>query len=130
MGILVDRFRHQEWLIGIGGVALSILVLSFNFGASFVLLVTLMGIFSATIPAPIYSLPPELLKSEHLGLGFGVISTCSSVGLFVAPYLVGKAKDVTGSDGFGFAMISMFFLLTVVSIFFVHRRTRQFGVRS
>lgn len=129
-GILVDRFRHQEWLIGIGGVALSILVLSFNFGASFVLLVTLMGIFSATIPAPIYSLPPELLRSEHLGLGFGVISTCSSVGLFVAPYLVGKAKDMTGSDGFGFAMISMFFLLTVVSIFFVHRRTRQFGVRS
>ncbi len=125
MGYLVDRFRHQEWLIAIGGIALSILILSFNFSSSFLLLVTLMGIFSATIPAPIYSLPPELLKPENLGLGFGVISTCSSIGLFIAPYLIGKAKDLTGSYGFSFVFISLFFLLTVISIFFVHRRPKQ-----
>ncbi len=125
MGYLVDRFRHQEWLIAIGGIALSILILSFNFSTSFLLLVTLMGIFSATIPAPIYSLPPELLKPENLGLGFGVISTCSSIGLFIAPYLIGKAKDLTGSYGFSFVFISLFFLLTVISIFFVHRRPKQ-----
>ncbi len=125
MGYLVDRFRHQEWLIAIGGIALSILILSFNFSSSFLLLVTLMGIFSATIPAPIYSLPPELLKPDTLGLGFGVISTCSSIGLFIAPYLIGKAKDLTGSYGFSFVFISLFFLLTVISIFFVHRRPKQ-----
>jgi predicted MFS family arabinose efflux permease len=125
IGYLVDRFRHQEWLIGIGGIALSVLVLSFNFSSSFLLLVTLMGIFSATIPAPIYSLPPELLKPDNLGLGFGVISTCSSIGLFIAPYLIGKAKDLTGSYGFSFVFISLFFLLTVISIFFVHRRPKQ-----
>jgi predicted MFS family arabinose efflux permease len=125
MGYLVDRFGHQEWLIAIGGIALSILILSFNFSSSFFLLVTLMGIFSASIPAPIYSLPPELLKPNHLGLGFGVISTCSSIGLFAAPYLIGKAKDLTGSYGFTFVFISLFFLLTVIPIFFVHRRTKQ-----
>jgi predicted MFS family arabinose efflux permease len=130
IGYLVDRFRHQEWIIAIGGIALSILILSFSFSSSFLLLVTLMGIFSATIPAPIYSLPPELLKPENLGLGFGVISTCSSIGLFLAPYLIGKAKDLTGSYGFSFVFISLFFLLTAISIFFVHRRTNQFGVRS
>jgi MFS family permease len=129
MGTLVDRFRHQEWFIAIGGIALSILILFFNFNPSFLLLVTLMGIFSAMIPAPIYSLPPELLKPDHLGLGFGVISTCSSIGLFIAPYLIGKAKDLTGSYGFGFVFISLFFLLTVIPIFFVHRRAIQFGVR-
>ena len=125
MGYLVDRFRHQEWLIAIGGIALSIPILSFNFSTSFLLLVTLMGIFSATIPAPVYSLPPELLKPENLGLGFGVISTCSSIGLFIAPYLIGKAKDLTGSYGFSFVFISLFCLLTVISIFFVHRRPKQ-----
>jgi MFS-type transporter involved in bile tolerance (Atg22 family) len=88
-----------------------------------------MGIFSAMIPAPTYSLPPELLKSENLGLGFGVISTCSSIGLFMAPYLIGKAQDLTGSYGFSFLFISLFFLLTVISIFFAHRSTTQLGVR-
>jgi nitrate/nitrite transporter NarK len=77
------------------------------------------------IPAPIYSLPPEILKPDNLGLGFGVISTCSSIGLFVAPYLIGKAKDLTGSYDLSFIFISLFFLLTVISIFFVHRRPKQ-----
>ena len=125
IGYLVDRFRHQEWLIGIGGVALSILTLSYTFSSSFLLLVTLMGVFSAMIPAPIYSLPPELLKSEHAGLGFGVLSTCSSAGLFVAPYLVGKARDFTGSYQWSFMLIALFFLLVILSILFTfHVRKR------
>jgi NNP family nitrate/nitrite transporter-like MFS transporter len=120
-GYFVDRFRHQEWFIGIGGISLSILTLSFNFTSSFLLLVTLMGVFAALIPSPIYSLPPEILKPQNVGLGFGVISTCSSIGLFVAPYLVGKAKDLTGSDLLTFLLISLFFLLVTVSIFFAQR---------
>ncbi len=129
IGYLVDRFGHQELLVSIGGIASSILILSFNFSSSFLLLVILMGIFCATIPAPIYSLPPELLKPESQGLGFGVISTCSSVGLFLAPYLIGKAKDLTGSYGFCFALISLFYLLTAVSLFPANRRAGRSGVR-
>jgi len=83
------------------------------------------------IPAPIYSLPPEILKPENVGLGFGVISTCSSIGLFVAPYLVGKTNDLTGSYRWGLILISLFFLLTMISILFIHHRPKEeFGVRS
>ncbi len=121
IGYLVDRFRHQEWFIGTGAVALAVLALFFNFSSSFLLLVILMGIFSAMIPAPIYSLPPEMLKPENVGLGFGVISTCSSVGLFVAPYLVGKARDLTGSYNWSFVLISVFFFLITIFIGFTHR---------
>jgi MFS family permease len=126
IGYLVDRFRHQEWLIGMGAIALTILALFFNFSSSFLLLVILMGIFSAMIPAPIYSLPPEILKPGNLGLGFGVISTCSSIGLFVAPYLVGRAKDLTGSYSWSFSLISLFSFLILIFIFFAHRsRSRK-----
>jgi len=116
IGYLVDRFKHQEWFIGTGGIALAVLTLFFNFSSSFLLLVILMGIFSAMIPAPIYSLPPEMLKTENVGLGFGVISTCSSIGLFVAPYLVGKVKDITGSYDWSFILISIFSLLIMIFI--------------
>ncbi len=124
-GYLVDRFRHQEWFIGIGGIALSVIAISFNLTSSFLLLVTFMGFFSAMIPAPIYSIPPEILKPENVGLGFGVISTCSSIGLFVGPYLVGKAKDLTGSYHWSFILISLFFLFVMISILFTHRRPKQ-----
>ncbi len=125
MGHLVDRFRHQEWFIGLGGVVLAVLALFFNFSSLFLLLAILMGIFSAMIPAPTYSLPPEMLKPENVGLGFGVISTCSSAGLFIAPYLVGKAKDLTGSYHSSFILISVFFLLIAVFIFFAHRSRKR-----
>ena len=124
-GYLVDRFRHQEWLIGIGGLALSILTLLFNFSSSFLLIVVLMGIFSAMIPATVYSLPPEMLKIGNVGLGFGVISTCSSIGIFAAPYLVGKAKDLTGAYHWTFILISFFFFLVMIFISFAHRSRKQ-----
>jgi len=121
IGHLVDRLKHQEWFIGTGAVALAGLALFFNFSSSFLLLVILMGIFSAMIPAPTYSLPPEMLKTENVGFGFGVISTCSGTGLFIAPYLVGKAKDLTGSYHWSFILISVFFFLVAIFIFLAHR---------
>ncbi len=129
-GYLVDRFRHQKWVIGIGGLGLSILTLMFNFSSSFLLLAILMGIFIVMIPAPIYSLPPEMLRIENVGLGFGVISTCSSIGLFVAPYLVGKTKDITGSYHWSFILISFFFFLVIVSIIFAHRSQKRVLLNS
>ncbi len=116
IGYLVDRFKHQKWFVGTAGIALAVLTLFFNFSSSFLLLVILMGFFSAMIPAPTYSLPPEMLRIENVGLGFGVISTCSSIGLFVAPYLVGKVEDLTGSYNWGFILISLFCLLVTISI--------------
>jgi MFS family permease len=131
IGYFIDRFKHQEWFIGMGGTALAILAFSFNFTSSFLLLVILMGIFSAMIPAPIYSLPPEILKPQNMGLGFGALSTSASMGLFFAPYLVGKVKDFTNFYGWTFTMISLFFLLTMISISFAHKRkSSEFRVRS
>jgi len=104
---------------------LAVLALFFNFSSLFLLLVILMGIFSAMIPAPTYSLPPEMLKAENVGLGFGVISTCSSTGLFIAPYLVGKAKDLTGSYHWSFILISVFFFLIAIFIFLAHRSRKR-----
>jgi MFS family permease len=121
IGYLVDRLRHQEWFIGTGAIALAGLALLFNFSSPYLLLVILMGIFSAMIPAPIYSLPPEMLKPKNVGLGFGVISTCSSIGLFVAPYLVGKTKDLTGSYISTFVLISVFFFLIAIFVFLIHQ---------
>jgi len=120
-GYLVDRIRHQEWFIAIGGLALCILTLSFNYSTGFPLLVALMGVSSAMIPAPTYSLPPTVLKPENVGMGFGVLSTCSSIGLFGAPYLVGKVRDLTGDYFCSFILISVYALFIAISILLTRR---------
>jgi predicted MFS family arabinose efflux permease len=125
VGYLVDRFRKQESFIILGSLALSILSISFISDLPVLFLVVMMALFSAMVPSPIYSLPPEILRPEHTGLGFGVISTCSSIGLFAGPYLVGKAKDLTGSDHWTFGLISLFFFLISISILFARRSQRE-----
>ena len=124
IGYLVDRFGKQEYFIAIGGIALSILMISFNATTSFLLLVILIGFFSAMVPSPIYSLPPELLKPETVGLGYGVITTCSSIGIFAGPYIVGRLRDLTGSLHWSFAVISLFDLFVAGSILFARRYRR------
>jgi MFS family permease len=124
-GYLVDRFKHQEWFISIGAVALSILTLSFTLNSSFLLLVALIGFFSPLVAPPIYSLPAKILKPENMGLGFGIISTCSSVGLFIGPYLAGKTRDLTGSYGWTFLLVSLLFSFTVISILIAHRLQKR-----
>ena len=119
-GYLIDRFRHHGWLIGIGGVGLSLLTFCFNFSSSYLMIVVLMGVFSGIIPSPIYSFVPAILRPKNMGLGFGIISTCSCIGIFLGPYLVGKTKDLTGSNHWGFILISFFFLLTTAFILLTH----------
>jgi nitrate/nitrite transporter NarK len=80
-----------------------------------------MGVSSAMIPAPTYSLPPTVLKSENVGMGFGVLSTCSSIGLFGAPYLVGMVRDLTGAYFYSFILISGYALFIALSILLTHR---------
>lgn len=130
IGYLVDRFKHQEWFIGIGGIVLAVLALLFNHSSWFLLLVILMGISSAVIPAPIYSLPPEILKTENVGLGFGITSTCSSIGLFVAPFLVGKAQDLTGSQEWTFILLSVFSLSITIFIYLTRRVRKRHDYKN
>jgi len=121
VGYLLDRIRHKEWFIGVGGIALAGVTFSFNFTSSHLLLVALMGFFCALIPTSIYSLPPEIVEKENLGLAFGILSTCSSTGAFVAPYFVGKIEDLTGSNHWSFILIPLFSLFILISIFFSYR---------
>ncbi len=126
VGYFIDRFRHQEWLIGVGGIGLACLTFLFNFTSSFLLLVILMAILCALIPTSVYSLPPEIVKPKNLGLGFGIISTCSSTGALVAPYIVGKVGDLTGSLYWTFVLIPLFYLFIMISIsFFHHSRLKR-----
>jgi MFS family permease len=126
IGYLIDQIKHQEWFIGIGGIALSILAFCFNLSSSFLVLIILISIFVAFFPAPTYSLPPEIMRPENVGMGFGIIASCSGIGIFIGPYLFGKARDLTGSDHWSFILISIFFLFSIISIAFTYfSRYRQ-----
>ena len=116
IGFLVYKFRREEPLIGLGGLALAALLFFIPTASSPVPLLILIGLSAAFVPAPIFSLPSKLVKPENLGLSFGILATCANLGTVAGPYLAGLAKDVTASFATSFYFMAFFALLQTITI--------------
>ncbi len=124
IGYFVYRFGREEVFIGASGVILASLVLFVPIASFFIPLLVLIGIFAAFTPAPIFSLPSKIIRPKNLGLAFGIITTCSNVGVLVGPYLAGLAKDFTGDYALSFHLLSLFALLQTATILFFKLRKK------
>ena len=126
IGYIIDKFDHKRAIIALGGLALAILIVWIPTAMNWILgLMLLIGVAQALVPAPIFALPPEVTSPERLGLGFGIISVCLSLGMVVGPAVVGLLKDVTGSYQASYALMSGFALLIVLVMFLLSRTQSQ-----
>jgi len=120
IGYILHKFGKEEVFIGTGGVALAIL-LAFVPSTTFdFLALILIAVVSSLTPPPIFSLPSKVVKPENLGLGFGILSMCSNIGVLVGPYLVGLAKDLTNEYFFSFYFMAFFAVLETLTIMLFH----------
>lgn len=125
IGYLVGRFGREEVFIAIGGIALASLMLLIPMIVSPIPMLVLVGTFAAFVPPPIFSLPSKIVEPQHLGLAFGIITTCLNIGVVAGPYLVGLAKDLTGEYYVSFYLMSLFAVLQTLTVLFLHlSRTR------
>ena len=116
IGYLLGKFGKEEVYIIIGGTVLASLLFLISTAPSPILMLVLIGVFAAFVPAPIFSLPSKIVKPQHLGLAFGILTTCLNVGVLAGPYLVGFAKDLTGEYTVSFYLMSIFTVLQVFTI--------------
>ena len=126
IGYIIDRIGRKRTSIALGGAMMAILLLWVPSATHWVLLLLLiMGIAQAMVPAPIFALTPDITKPERLGLAFGIISTCLNLGIVVGPFVVGLAKDLTGSYQASYVLMSGFALMITVSMIILGLRERQ-----
>ncbi len=113
IGYAMDRFGRQEVFIAVGGMAMAALLL-FLPGTRklFAPLMLSIGVAFALVPAPVHSLAAEVVSRKNLGMGFGVLSMLSNLGVLMGPQLIGLSRDVSGSYRTGFWLIALFALLT------------------
>ncbi len=119
IGYFVYRFGRENLLIGVGGIFLAFLIFLIPTPLSTLFLLVLIGVFTALVPAPIFSLPSKMAKPQNLGLVFGIMTTFSNVGVLAGPYLVGLARDFTGEYVLSFHLMALFAMLQTVTIVLV-----------
>ncbi len=84
-----------------------------------------MAVAVAFIPTPVFSLQSKILKTENLGLGFGILSMVSSIGAFFGPYMAGLVRDKTGSYEMSFIFLSILAMLVTVTAIILRVKIRR-----
>ncbi len=92
-----------------------------TYGGNIVLLV--VGLCIATTGlissfAMFWVFPPRVLTGMAAAGGIALINSIGQVGGIIAPYMVGKVKDITGSASMGLYVIAAVCLVTVFLIVF------------
>ena len=125
VGYFIHKIGREELFVGISGAILAALIYLVLTSPLIILLLVLIGIFVAFVPAPIFSLPSKLVKSKDLGLAFGIMTACLNIGVLLGPYLTGLVKDLTGDYSVSFYLMSLFALLQTITILIFRLRKRS-----
>ena len=113
VGSLTDRFGREEYFIIGGSLMLALLLfLVPRAGLNPLLLGGMIGLFAASVPAPVFALVPKRMPMSQVGLGYGILSTCLNIGVLVGPLLIGLSYDRVGHYIFGFNIMAIFALFT------------------
>ncbi len=132
MGWLADRFAKKYVMLLIYVLVASAIPLLFVVGTPGAIYVfaVIFGIGLGGEYMVIPLMAAELFGVRVLGRAMGVVLTADGVAEAVAPVLVGRMRDVTGSYATGFVAVIGFALAGAVAISFLPRTSRPVPVES
>ena len=115
-GLLVDKVGKRATMMIIGSLMMipCHVLMAYTDISPFILM-SVLGLSFALVPAALWPAVPLIVKEKNLGTAYGIIFMIQNIGLFVFEPLAGKLFDVTGS--YKLSMI-MFSLLGVLGLGF------------
>lgn len=108
VGYFLDMVSRPNLFIFIGSIILSIF-LSLIYFINSPLMVLFAGISAVLIPPTVFYLLPKF--TNNLGIGYSILNIFVNFSTLISPYIIGYAKDITGSYFSSFIMMSFFVLL-------------------
>jgi MFS family permease len=126
VGYFTDKIGGQEFFIAGSSMAMAMLLFIVPRAVlNPLLLVLLIGVTAAFVPAPIFSLLPKFLPPRQFGLGYGVLSTCLNIGVLLGPFLVGYSFDKSGNYSYGFSLMALFSFVAALSALLLKLKTKK-----
>lgn len=94
IGYLLDKTKRHNLILFTGAVLLSFSLMLVYF-LNFPIMIVIAGIFSVLIPPSVFYLLPKL--TDKYGLGYAILSLFVNSSTVFVPYLIGYARDVSGT---------------------------------
>ncbi|MEU7632070.1 MFS transporter [Nocardia sp. NPDC049220] len=121
-----DRTGERMWHVAapalVGGLAIPIaLSLGDPFAAMVAVTVCAVGVLAA-LPT-FWALPSTFLSGAAAAGGIALINSVGNISGFVAPYVTGGLKDVTGSQQAGLWVVGLAMTASAVGVLTLRRRT-------
>jgi MFS family permease len=109
-GWVSDRIGRRKPFLVIGSFSMAVALVASGYalGSTLIISVMILGVAAAMVPPVVSTLPAEILESDAVGIGFGVLALCMNIGVALAAPLLGYFVDVTGSLVMSFAGIAAF----------------------
>lgn len=109
IGYILDKTTRPNLMVFGGAVLLSIILMSIYLINSPTMII-IAGILAALIPPCVFYLLPRL--TDKFGLGYSILSVSFNLGTFFSPYIIGYAKDISGSYFASFLLMSVFIAIS------------------
>lgn len=109
IGYLLDKTSRHNLVLFTGAVFLSFFLILVYF-LNFPILIVIAGIFSVLIPPSIFYLLPKI--TDRYGLGYAILSLFVNLSTVFVPYLIGYARDISGTYFTSFLLMSTFIFLS------------------
>jgi MFS family permease len=78
------------------------------------------------VPTPVFTLVREVVRPQHLGMGYGILSTCLNLGILIGPVTSGIVVDLTESYPAGYALMGAFsFMVTLSTLFLGAKKCKK-----
>jgi MFS family permease len=124
VGFLISRIGRAKAITALGGLSLGILIILVPFSIGWAALsLLLVGIVMSLVPAPVFILVREVVRPQHLGMGYGILSTCLNLGILIGPFASGIVVDLTESYPAGYALMGAFSFMVTLSALFLGIKT-------
>jgi MFS family permease len=87
----------------------------------------MLGAAFVLVPAAMWPSVPLVIKKEHVGTAFGVMTAIQNIGLGLFPFLNGKLREITGSYNASQVMFSCLGFVGLIFAFLLLRANRKEG---
>jgi predicted MFS family arabinose efflux permease len=117
-GWISDRIADRRWfvIIGLFATAISMYVFSYMQGLTLIWGILFVGAAAGIIPALAFVLMAHALPSQHIGIGFGIMSFSNRIATVIGAPLIGFVLQTTQSINLTLFFISIFAFFGAVTV--------------